>query len=144
MGTTEWSNADNLCLHPLFDITFDSQNYSESIDTRLLYLSEKFIIFLRFLYRYFDSTKSKESNDIRQLKWKICKIICKNMTFWTVLSVFPKLYLILTLQFLLANSGILVKGKKFGTNSTFGVDKSKGITADTDLNLGNDTVHVSS
>ena len=81
MGTTEWSNANNFCLLPLIDITFDSLNYSESIDTRLLYLSEKFIIFLRFLYRYFDSTKSKESNDIRQLKWKICKIICKNMIY---------------------------------------------------------------
>lgn len=40
--------------------------------------------------------------------------------------------------------GILTNGTERGLNSTFGVDKNKGLTADTDLQLGkNKTVHVS-
>lgn len=35
-------------------------------------------------------------------------------------------------------------GNRFGSNSTLGVDKQKGLTADTDLQVGkNQTLHVS-
>ncbi|KAH7699243.1 Protein F40H3.3, partial [Aphelenchoides avenae] len=38
--------------------------------------------------------------------------------------------------------GILTNGTQRGLNSTFGVDKNEGLTADTDLQLGkNKTVH---
>lgn len=36
---------------------------------------------------------------------------------------------------------ILANGTNIGTNSTFGFDKEKGVALDTDLNLGDDTVH---
>ncbi|KAL3108500.1 hypothetical protein niasHT_015422 [Heterodera trifolii] len=40
-----------------------------------------------------------------------------------------------------SDGGVLVGGDKFGTNSTFGVDK-KGLVADTDVHLGdNKTLH---
>ena len=39
------------------------------------------------------------------------------------------------------HGGILANGSEYGTSSTFGGDKQKGVQLDTDLNLGNDTVH---
>ena len=36
--------------------------------------------------------------------------------------------------------GILANGTNFGANSTFGVDKEKGVKLDSDLNVGNETV----
>ncbi|KAE9555785.1 hypothetical protein FO519_000999 [Halicephalobus sp. NKZ332] len=36
--------------------------------------------------------------------------------------------------------GILANGTNFGGNSTFGADKQKGVTLDSDLNVGNETV----
>ena len=42
----------------------------------------------------------------------------------------------------LAGGGVLVGGQKFGTNSTLGVDKKQGLTANTDVQLGkNQTLH---
>jgi hypothetical protein len=35
-----------------------------------------------------------------------------------------------------AGGGVLVGGNKFGSNSTLGVDKEQGLTANTDLNVG--------
>ena len=41
-----------------------------------------------------------------------------------------------------SGGGVLVGGQKFGTNSTLGVDKKQGLTANTDVQLGkNQTLH---